>query len=258
MRNPKQFIWAIFFAFIAIATLSASWPTGANYLIICHSDLVDEMQPLADWKTQKGYVTRITTFADIGASDSIAVRNYIVNAYNTWTPRPEYILIAGTPGTSGTPNTYQLRMMLCGRTSYGNCFSDWRYGEMTGDIYHDIHIGRLPITTETNASVMVAKIMAYEKNPAAGDWLSKGTFCIRYDGDSSDSMYTANTDTAQAGATANGYTTLQRLTNTGGASTTLITNAINEGRGFISYRGQEQQHGGIPLMLTLPASQMAL
>ena len=67
---------------------------GADYLIITADDFADELEPLLEWKTLKGYQTSLVTLSEIGSSSS-AIKNYIQNAYNTWNPAPTYILLVG-------------------------------------------------------------------------------------------------------------------------------------------------------------------
>ena len=69
--------------------------TGARYLIITYDNFYDALQPLVEWKTRKGMPTVVVKTSQTGSSTT-QIRNYIVNAYNTWNPRPEFVLLVGS------------------------------------------------------------------------------------------------------------------------------------------------------------------
>ncbi|MEO0190905.1 MAG: C25 family cysteine peptidase, partial [candidate division WOR-3 bacterium] len=63
---------------------------GAKYLIITHDNFYDAILPYAQWKHKMGYKTKIVRVPSELAQNATAIRNYIVNAYNTWQIRPEF------------------------------------------------------------------------------------------------------------------------------------------------------------------------
>jgi citrate lyase alpha subunit len=79
---------------IALLCVSGIFAEGAKYLIIAPDSFVQAVQPLADWKTKKGVKAKIVPLSITGNTAS-QIKNYILNAYNNWTIRPEYILLAG-------------------------------------------------------------------------------------------------------------------------------------------------------------------
>ncbi len=82
----------IFLLIILISLLMADFPSGADYLIICPDAYQTRFEEFAQWKTRKGYVTRIAPLSETGSS-ATAIRSYIQNAYNTWEPAPRFVLI---------------------------------------------------------------------------------------------------------------------------------------------------------------------
>ncbi len=125
-------------------------PSG--YLIIAPDAFVDELAPLASWKEKKGWHVQIRTLSQTGSS-ATEIRNYIANAYNTWSPRPEYVLLIGDvnyiPAASSTPS-----------------LTDHPYTLITGnDFFSEVLVGRLPAQTELELNTMVAKIVGYETDP---------------------------------------------------------------------------------------------
>jgi hypothetical protein len=65
-----------------------------GYLIIVPDAYVDEIQPLARWKEKKGWSVQIRTTTQTGTTP-VQIKDYIALAYNTWSPRPEYVLLVG-------------------------------------------------------------------------------------------------------------------------------------------------------------------
>jgi hypothetical protein len=89
--GTNKIIQAVLLVTVFAASLPSAQETGARYLIITPDAYFDILQPLAQWKTQKGMKAKIVTLSETG-SDSTQIRNYIMNAYNTWSIQPEYLL----------------------------------------------------------------------------------------------------------------------------------------------------------------------
>ncbi len=90
-------------------------PKQEGYLIIVDDDFVDAITPLADWKDSKGFDVTVTLTSEIsGGPTKENIKNYIVDAYNTWPVPPAYILLVGdvaqipswTGSDSGTVQIY--------------------------------------------------------------------------------------------------------------------------------------------------------
>ena len=122
---------------------------GCDYLIISHPDYYAEAVEFAQWKNSKGYSTRLVDTTETGSSSS-AIKQYIQNAYDTWDPRPSYLLLVGDSedvptSASGT---------------------DLYYATVDGsDYFPDIFHGRIPVDTAQEAELIFDKIITYEQNP---------------------------------------------------------------------------------------------
>ncbi len=216
------------FLLLLSTAIFASLPDGARYLIITPPDFVDALEPLAEWKTAKGYYARIVTTEETGTS-STDIRSYIISAYETWETPPEFILLAGTAS--------EIPMIYGGRTSYGSFNSDWKYGELTGDLFTDVYVGRLPANNVDRMERMVDKVISYERTPLSGDWIKKGTTILRNDYDSSDSAYSANIDSCAAGMSRWDFTEIDTF-DRDCCNASMVEASVNEGRSFVVYRGQ--------------------
>lgn len=128
---------------------------AAEYLILTHDSLAESVQPLAEWKRQKGYVTRIVRLSEIGPSPSSDdLRAFLRKS------RPTFVLLVGDAPLLPAASIKRKRRIHTDH--YYGCLDD-------GDDWRpDIYVGRLPAGDARECSVMVKKILAYEKAPDAG------------------------------------------------------------------------------------------
>lgn len=125
---------------------------GAEYLILAHDTLAEAVQPLAEWKRQKGYATRVVRLSEIApAAGPDEIRAFLRKA------RPTYVLLAGDAPL--LPPASVKRKRRIHTDHYYGCIDD-------GDDWRsDIYVGRLPAGDPRECSIMVRKILAYEKAP---------------------------------------------------------------------------------------------
>lgn len=129
-----------------------------GYLIIVADELYNGILPLARWKNLKGWTVTVKRKSEVGTNYT-EIRNYIAQAYATWTPRLEYVLLVGSAN---------LIPPIPAAATYG----DHLYSCVSGnDLYPDLFIGRLPASTPSELAVMVAKIIGYEQTPYLSDTL---------------------------------------------------------------------------------------
>ena len=114
--------------------IGLSFGLGAKYLIIVpDSNYYYAVRPLAQWKHKKGVPTRIVTLGEIGVpgTNISGIKTYIVNAYNTWSPRPDYVLIVGSTNL----------IHSSGGEAYDDYYSDM---DFVGTDTMQIAVGRFP------------------------------------------------------------------------------------------------------------------
>lgn len=159
--------------------------TGAEYLIITTQTLSGAAQTLAAWKNRCGIDTEVRTTVETGTSAS-AIRSYIQNAYDTWTPAPEYLLIIGD--AENVPTNYTSDDHPYHGTPIG---TDLYYVTTDGsDYYPEIFYGRLLVQNLTQANMAVNRIIDYEKvtYSLGSDFYNHAT-CAAYFQDSDDNGY---------------------------------------------------------------------
>lgn len=208
---------------------------GAQYLIITHDNFNSAIQPLAEWRQKKGTPTRVTKLSEISPQTRDGIRNYIINAYNTWLPRPEFILLVG--------DTYRIPV---GQTSPVK--SDNYYATVDAHFKAELVVGRFPCRTEAECQTMVAKTLGYERSPMMSDtaWYRKGLVAVRFDnaGDTlgyyvRDLRYYTNLLRDSAGYVVDSlfWRDNKGWHGQGPDSVRHIINAVNDGRGHLLFRG---------------------
>jgi hypothetical protein len=218
----------------------AIFAEGARYLIITHDDFFNAIQPLAEWKNKKGVLTKVIKLSEISSPNNEGIHDYIQQAYNTWIPRPEYILLVGSRS-----------LLPYGQTS--PCNSDNYYANMTDDFKAELSVGRFPCTTAIQCPVMVNKTLVYERTPWMSDtqWFRKSTFIIRFDTPYdtvgnfvNDLRFIRDTCMVPDGFSVDSlfyrpfYGADSGWHNQGPDSARHVINNLNEGRIFLVYRGE--------------------
>ncbi len=161
--------------------------SGADYIMVTHRDFLDQVAPLAAWRTARGLRTAVVDVQDVydefsdGVLDPEAIRSFLAYAYEHWPPpAPSYVLLVGD-GTLdfldhfGTGQVNRIPPYLVAVDPWINeTASDNRYACVSGSDYlPDMFIGRLPVDSPEEAAAVVTKIINYERDPPAGDWAER-------------------------------------------------------------------------------------
>jgi hypothetical protein len=214
-----------------LSCMSFAQESGARYLIITPDEYVPYLEPLAQWKTQKGMKAKIAALSETG-SDSTEIRSFIMNAYNTWQIRPEYVLFVGSK--------YQIPFPYFQVLGYA-VSSDNYYVNVTGDFRNDMIPGRFWVYDTLQVKTIVQKVLSYEKNPVLDDslWLIKGTTIVNEDNypPQDDSIYWADARYAHSHMLEAGFAHIDSFSEYRGHTSTDVLDAINDGRSYILYRG---------------------
>ena len=217
MKNKQLLVLFIFLSSYCFGL------TGAKYLVITPDNFVTAVKPLADWKTKKG-VKAMVVPTSISGSSSSQIKTYILNGYNTWDIKPEYVLIAGS--SSYVPAS-------------GN--SDDYYADMTGSFRIELSVGRFPCASVSQIQNLVAKTLAYERTPYLTDstWFIKGTTIVREDGSSPpDNVFWENARFVHGLWRHAYYAQIDSFSSARGNNSGNVSSSINNGRGFIMFRGE--------------------
>lgn len=147
-----------------------------DYIIITDNSLKTTFETLADWKTKKGIFTIIKTVEEIGLEYSgidlqEKIRKYIIECYTRWGPGL-YVLLGGDVNivparmVIGIDNLLQAADMYYGSYN-GNWNPDgdnlFNAPNNISQISLGVILGRLPSKSTTEASIIVSKMVNYEK-----------------------------------------------------------------------------------------------
>jgi hypothetical protein len=229
----------VIFVIIALLCVSGILADGAKYLIIAPDNFVQALQPLADWKTKKGVKAMVVPLSVTG-NTALQIKNYILNGYNNWEIRPEYILLAGL----GTVVPYFSS-------------SDDYFADMTGNYRIELSIGRIPCATINQCQNIVAKTLAYERSPFMDDstWFIKGTTIVQESGSNPiDDAFWENVRYIHTLWCNYQYAQIDSFSRLRGHNSTNVMNAINDGRVFVVYRGEAITNWWLPFNNVNPDS----
>ncbi|HMQ46952.1 MAG TPA: C25 family cysteine peptidase [Saprospiraceae bacterium] len=129
-----------------------------NMLIIAAAEFIPLIEPLVDWKKQKGIPTAVVSMSEVGTT-AADITNYVREYYNTH--GLTYLLLVGDENRVPTAQTSQ------------NNACDHCYGYLEGtDHYPDLLVGRFNAETAAEVERMVLRNMIYEKTPSMEnpDW----------------------------------------------------------------------------------------
>ena len=149
-----------------------------EYLIITNTSHADRFQQVADWKTKKGVPAKVVTtdwiYANYSGTDNAEkVRNCIIDHYANkgliWVLLGGDVNVVPYRGCYGKVGGYTDNNMPCDLYFSDldgdfNFDGDGIYGELSDsvDLYPDVFVGRAPISTAAECSLVVRKILVYE------------------------------------------------------------------------------------------------
>jgi len=193
-----------------------------HLVIIAYDDFIDAVQPLSEWKLQKGIPTEVVPLSEIGTS-TYDIQSFLQSKYDIG--ELTYVILVGDDAQIPT---------LYGSTGAG---SDPSYVMLDGsDYYPDAFISRISANSSGEVADQVAKFLTYELQPPPGDWFRKGTGV-----GSNDSGGTGMTDWERVDLLREmlldyTYTDVDQIYDPG-ASLSELVSALNEGRSIFNYIG---------------------
>jgi hypothetical protein len=191
-------------------------------LIITTDAFHAEVEPLADWKMQKGIPTEIVDLSTIGYNSS-QVMSFVQTYYNN--NDLTFLLLVGDAEDLPTPYA-----------SGGS--SDPSYSLLAGgDSYPDIFVGRFSGETPTQVATMVQRTIEYERDASPATWYHKGVGIASNQGPGDDGEYdNVHMDNIRADLLGYTYSEVDQIYDPS-ANATMVANALNNGRSIINYTG---------------------
>jgi peptidase C25-like protein/flagellar hook capping protein FlgD/dockerin type I repeat protein len=199
---------------------------AGRMVIISYSDFIDEMQPFVDWKNQKGIATTIVDVSSIG-NNSVSIQNFISSEYEA-DDGLVWVLLVGDDDELATK-------------SYSGSGGDPQYSYLEGnDNYSEIFIGRFSAETAAQVETQVERSVYYERDVIDGTWMQKGIGIASSQG--AGQGHYGEADYVHMGNIRDdlldyGYLEVDEIYDTNGGNASMVSNALNEGRGIINYCG---------------------
>jgi len=202
-------------------------------LIITYDSFYDSMLPFMYWKLQKGIPTEMVKLSTIGTTAE-QVQSYIQNYYNT--NGVTYILLVG--------DSAQMPYFTGNVGNFTSEPSDPRYALLSGsDNYPEAFVSRFPAQNTTQVSVMVNRVINYEKYPDSSATWYHQAFGIGSDEDGETGLkdwQRINLLKDKLLAPNYNYTQFDQIFDPG-ATATQVSNSVNSGRGIGLYIGHGSQ-----------------
>ena len=202
-------------------------PKQEGYLIIVADSFYDAIQPFATWKESKGFGIVVTKTSEIPSGPTKEnIKAYIVNAYNTWSIPPAYILLVG--------DVAQIPTWTGSET--GTCTDLYYVTIDAGNYFADIIISRFPAATPEQVTTMVDKTIFYEQGVFTNEsWIKKAVFMASNDNYGvSEGTHNYVIDTYLL---PHNYSCDKLYSHTYSATTAQVTSALNNGRSLAIYSG---------------------
>ena len=213
----------------------------SKMLIIAPPNLVNNLSLFTDWKNARGIATEIVSMDETGTI-SYQIKTYIQNYYDNAENPADYLLLIGDVDDDFKefPSFY---------TGDENDVTDLPFTLLAGDDYFpEMLAGRFSIDSYLDLDTIISKVLFYEKEPFMDetDWFHEALLIA---GNYSSSPPVPSTPIKVTKWLRDkmydyGYTEIDEIyyPPTQDASTQVIS-AINEGVGFVAYRGWGDANG---------------
>jgi hypothetical protein len=150
----------------------ASNENGTSFVIIAPKSLSAKAEQLAQMRRNQKIDTQVVEIEDVydeftfGLHDGQAIKNFLQFANSNWKVKPTYVLLFGDSSADSkgylNGNSRDFVPTKFTDTSYMETASDSSLADFNGDDIEDIAIGRLPVATEAEADLMLAKLARFD------------------------------------------------------------------------------------------------
>jgi hypothetical protein len=159
---------------------------SVDYLIITSDIFVDDVQPLAIWKLQRGLIPAIQTVENISSiyeGDDIAesIRYCIKDFYEE--KNVQWVVLAGGHSIVPTRSVKVGNDFVSCDHYYANLDDNWELntdGSVSITNYFDwdaeVYVGRLPAENNVQMRELSSRLINYERNPPVGPWMTHALF----------------------------------------------------------------------------------
>ena len=236
IRHPEKlsapFLGALKRLAVNSATLDRVPPAPIGYLILVPDAYQSTLAPYAGWLVARGYHVTVAPLSEVGTS-ATEIRQYIQNAYNTWSVPPSFVLLVGD--VDAIPN-------FTGQGT-GNPDTDLNYGLMDdADYFPDVYVGRWSVSSADELAQVVNKALSYQQTAwsAGRAWAQRAYFMAS--DDASYHQVAEGTHLYAMGVVRAHGMVADSLFEYYGTGTPVAT-ALNDGRALAVYSGHGYEQG---------------
>ena len=251
--------------------------TGCEYLIVSPNG--DDFTAWADsirrFRNKQGIFTKVVTLEEIGTNSASGLEDYFNDAYNNWDIKPAAVLLLGDYGSNASTQ-------ITSPTWDNYCVSDNIYADVTNNDMPDMVFARITARDADELELMIMKFINYETNPPVSEdfynhpitalgWQTERWFQICsesvggfwknelgkdpvrinavYGGNPNNDPWSTATNTYTVlnvfGPNGLGYipATPSELGGWTGGTSTMVTNAINDGAFMLQHRDHGYEEG---------------
>jgi hypothetical protein len=200
-----------------------------TYLIITAPAFREALEPLVQWKREKGLAVRVATTDETGVARG-QIQSWIGNLYRNDPRPPQFVLLVGD--VEDVP-----------AFDFHGVVSDLPYAMQDGnDFLPDMLIGRLSVSDQSQAQTVVAKILRHESDPfreegsTGADWMGRA---LVVGADYASSTPRAVSRWIRGNLLDDGFSRVDSVyfPPHQGSGTALIRARINAGVSLVTYRG---------------------
>ncbi|MFW9995473.1 MAG: C25 family cysteine peptidase [Candidatus Odinarchaeota archaeon] len=164
----------------------SSYQNNVDYLIITSDVFIDDVQPLAIWKLQRGLISAIETVENIsltydGEDLPERIRNCIRQYYKE--KNTQWVVLAGGHPQVPTRSVKVGNGLVSCDHYYAILDDNWELnadGSVSIIDYLDweaeVYVGRLPAADNEQMRELVSRLVNYERNPPIGSWMTHAIF----------------------------------------------------------------------------------
>ena len=196
-----------------------------SMLIICYDSWMSNVQPLVDWKMQKGINTVMVPKTTAGATATV-IKNYIQDYYDS--TDVAFVLLVGD--AAQVPSL-----------SSGGGGADPMFALVDGgDSYPDIFVGRFSAENTTHVNTQVNRTITDERDASTATWYHKGVGIGSAEGPGGHNG--GEYDYVHLGKIRDSLMMIGTYTEVDGiydpgATASMVTTVVNNGRSIINYTG---------------------
>ena len=164
----------------SITPLSRNAPhhdtSGADYIVVTASRFARAIEPLLELRQREGLTTKLVHARDLydafgdGRTTPAAIQTFLRVASASWKVKPKYVLLVGDADhdVDGLSIHETLPTFLVPTAYNGLTATDFPFGDLDGDGFPEVAVGRLPFRTEDQVHAYVSRVRASASHPQSG------------------------------------------------------------------------------------------